>query len=153
MWSGGLPRCINNINPLVYIVYMLGWCWQPNIYNMPFLYWYISCELRDYGTIKTFGQFNANTALHYLWDISPPLIHCVSSCNLKHTTTFFFLVRPLHFKPGMVSYCWPSKDQFFIMVDLWYYNQSGVTELLIMRHPHYGRMCFKSVKTHGALHY
>ena len=33
------------------------------------------------------------------------------------------------------------------MVGLWYYNQSGVTELLIMRDPHYGQMCFKSVKT------
>ena len=27
------------------------------------------------------------------------------------------------------------------------------TELLIMRYPHYGRMCFKSVKTLGALHF
>ena len=35
------------------------------------------------------------------------------------------------------------------MVGLWYYNQSGVTELLIMRDPHYGRMCLKSVKTLG----
>ena len=31
-------------------------------------------------------------------------------------------------------------------------NQSGVTELLIMRDPHYGRMCFKSVKTLRVLH-
>ena len=42
------------------------------------------------------------------------------------------------------------------MVGLWYCNQSGVTELLIMRDPHYqgdyGRMCLKSVKTLGALH-
>ena len=38
------------------------------------------------------------------------------------------------------------------MVGLWCYNQSGVTELLIMRDPHYGRMCFKSVKTLGTLH-
>ena len=30
-----------------------------------------------------------------------------------------------------------------IMVGLWHYNQSGVTELLIKREPHYGRMCFK----------
>ena len=30
-----------------------------------------------------------------------------------------------------------------------YYNESGVTELLIIRDPHYGRMCFKSVKTSG----
>ena len=39
-----------------------------------------------------------------------------------------------------------------IMVGLRCYNQSGVAELLIMRDPHYGRMCFKSVKTLGALH-
>ena len=38
-----------------------------------------------------------------------------------------------------------------IMVGLWCYNQSGVTELLIMRDPHYGQMCFKSVKTLGTL--
>ena len=38
------------------------------------------------------------------------------------------------------------------MVGLWYYNQSGVTELLIIRDPHYGRMCFESVETLEALH-
>ena len=38
------------------------------------------------------------------------------------------------------------------MVGLWCYNQSGVTELLIMMDPHYGQMCFKSVKTLGALY-
>ena len=32
------------------------------------------------------------------------------------------------------------------------YNQSGVTELLIMMDPHYGQMCFNSDKTFGALH-
>ena len=31
-------------------------------------------------------------------------------------------------------------------------NQSGVTKLLIIKDPHYGWMCFKSVKTLGALH-
>ena len=31
-------------------------------------------------------------------------------------------------------------------------DRSGVTELCIMRDPHYGRMCFRSVKTLGALH-
>ena len=30
------------------------------------------------------------------------------------------------------------------MVGLWCYNQSGVTELMIMRDPHYCGMCFKS---------
>ena len=35
---------------------------------------------------------------------------------------------------------------------MWAYNQSGVTKLMIMRDPHYGRMCFKSVKTLGTLH-
>ena len=35
------------------------------------------------------------------------------------------------------------------MVGLWSYNQSGVTDILIMRDPHYGHMCFKSVKTLG----
>ena len=38
------------------------------------------------------------------------------------------------------------------MVGLWYYNQLGATELLIMRDFNHGRMCLKSVKTRGALH-
>ena len=40
------------------------------------------------------------------------------------------------------------------MVGLRCYNQPGVTEMLIMRDPHYmyGRMCFKSVKALEALH-
>ena len=38
------------------------------------------------------------------------------------------------------------------MVGIWCYNQSGVTDLLIMRDPHYGRMCFRSVKALEALH-
>ena len=37
------------------------------------------------------------------------------------------------------------------MAGLWCYNQSGVIELLIVRDPHYGLVCFKSVKTLGAL--
>ena len=32
------------------------------------------------------------------------------------------------------------------------FNQSAVAKLLIMRNPHHGRMCFKSVKTLGVLH-
>ena len=64
-----------------------------------------------------------------------------------HQYTICF-VRPLHSKPGIESYCWTSTDQLS-----WCYNQSGVTELLIMRDPHYGRMCFQSVKTLGALHF
>ena len=43
-----------------------------------------------------------------------------------------------------------TKHRSFIMVVMWY--QSGVTELLIVRDPRYGPMCFKSVKTLGALH-
>ena len=38
------------------------------------------------------------------------------------------------------------------MVGLRYYNQSGATKLLIIRGFHYDRMCFKSVRTLGALH-
>ena len=37
------------------------------------------------------------------------------------------------------------------MVGLWCYNQSDVTELLVMKDPLYDRVCFKSVKTFGAL--
>ena len=38
------------------------------------------------------------------------------------------------------------------MTGLWCYNQSAVTELLIMMDHHNGRMCFKSVKSLRALH-
>ena len=38
------------------------------------------------------------------------------------------------------------------MVGLWYYNQSGAIELLIMSDFYYGRMYFKLVKTLGTLH-
>ena len=44
------------------------------------------------------------------------------------------------------------KYRLIIMVSLWYYDQSSVTELLIMRDSRYDRMCFKSVKTSGTLH-
>ena len=40
-----------------------------------------------------------------------------------------------------------------IMLGICYYKQPGATELLIVRDSHYGRMCFNSVKTFGALHY
>ena len=49
-----------------------------------------------------------------------------------------------------IYYCWSSTYQlswYIIIVGLWCYNQSGVTDLLIMRDPHYGQTCFKSVKT------
>ena len=32
------------------------------------------------------------------------------------------------------------------MVGIWCYNQSGVTELLIMKYTHYGRMCLSQLK-------
>ena len=38
------------------------------------------------------------------------------------------------------------------MVSQWCYNQSGVTELLVIRDAYHNRMCFKSVKTLGNLH-
>ena len=62
-----------------------------------------------------------------------------SSSDFKTHHYIIFFVRPLLFKA-------------IIMVDLWCYYQSGVTELLIMRDSHYGRMCFKSDKTLRALH-
>ena len=52
-----------------------------------------------------------------------------------------FFIRPLHPKPGMESYCLPSTYRPIVIVGLWYKNQSGVTELLIMRDLHYVRMC------------
>ena len=78
-------------------------------------------------------------------------ISCGSIENeLKHTTTLFSLSD--HY---ILSREWRViVDQYtpIIMVGLRCYNQSGVTELFIMRDPHYGRMCFKSVKTLGPVH-
>ena len=71
---------------------------------------------------------------------------------LKHTTTLFslsdhdILSREWRFIAHQVQIKYHGR----LMVG--YYNQSGATELLIMRDPHYDRMCFKSVKTLGALH-
>ena len=72
-------------------------------------------------------------------------------CPFKHTTTLFSLSDH-----DFLSREWRViVDQVYIpimMVDLWYYNQSGATEQLIMSAFHYCQMCFKSVKTLGALH-
>ena len=59
--------------------------------------------------------------------------------------------------PTTTSLAWNGellliKYRPIIMVGRWCYNQSGVTDLFIMRDPHYGRMCIKSVKTLVALH-
>ena len=76
----------------------------------------------------------------------------ISVCLLAIKTHYYiiFFVRPLHSKPGMELLL--TKYRPIVMVGICYYIESGVTELLIMRDPHYGRMCFKSVKTPGALH-
>ena len=69
------------------------------------------------------------------------------SLFLKHTTTLLYLSD--HY---ILSREWETiVDQ--VQTD--YHGRPMVlcvTELLIMREPHYGRICFKSVKTLGALH-
>ena len=52
--------------------------------------------------------------------------------TLKHITTLFFLADH-----NIAVLLLMIKYRPIIMVGLWYYNQSGVTELLIMRDPHY----------------
>ena len=65
--------------------------------------------------------------------------------SLKHTATLFALSD--HY---ILSREWRvivnQVQTNYRGIGLWYYNQSGVTELLIMRGHYYGRMCFKSVK-------
>ena len=70
--------------------------------------------------------------------------------ELKHTTTLFAL-----FDHDILS--WEGRvvvDQIHINYHGRHmrYDQSDATELLIIKDPHYGRMCFKSVKTLEALH-
>ena len=55
-----------------------------------------------------------------------------------------FFVRPLHSKPGMKVIV--DQVQTNTMAGLWCYIQSSVTELLIMRYPHCGRMCLSQLK-------
>ena len=74
------------------------------------------------------------------------------NCSL-HTTTLLYL-----FDHDILS----QEERVIVdQVQINYYgtlngtivpHQSGVTKLLIMRDPHYGRMRFKSVKTLGVLH-
>ena len=73
--------------------------------------------------------------------------HITSEFNhlLKHTTTLFAL-----------SDHYILSREWIVIVDQvqtnYHVGLSGVTELLILRDPHYGRICFKSVTTLGALH-
>ena len=74
---------------------------------------------------------------------------CNCSTSLKHTTTLFALSSD-HY---ILSREWRvvvDQVQTIIMIEAC--GAIGVTELLIMRDHDYGRMCFKSVKTLGALH-
>ena len=86
---------------------------------------------------------------------------------LKHTTTLFSLsdhdilsrnveLVLIKYRPiitvDLLETCAGSPPRVGLRSDLWYYNQSGATELLIMSALHYGRMCFKSGKTLRALH-
>ena len=74
----------------------------------------------------------------------------INALELKHTTTLFVLCD--HYILSRNGELLMIKYRTIIMVGLWCYNQSGMTELLIMREPHYGRTCFKSVKTLGDQH-
>ena len=67
------------------------------------------------------------------------------SHHLKHTTTLFSLTD--HYILSRNGELLLIKYKSIIMVGLWCYSQSGVVELFIVRDPHCGRMCFKSVKT------
>ena len=62
--------------------------------------------------------------------------------KFKHITTLYYLSDP-----DILSREWRVNVEYHGSIDLWYYNQSRVTELFIMRNPHYYRMSFKSVKT------
>ena len=72
---------------------------------------------------------------------------------LKHTTTLFALSDHYILSGGWRVIVDQVQTNYHGMVDLWCYNQSGVSELLIIRDSHYGRMCFKLFKTLGALHF
>ena len=74
----------------------------------------------------------------------------IAQRTLKHTTTLF----------SLSDHDILSQEWIVIVGQLQInyhgspngHNQSGVTKLLIMRDHHYGRVCFKSVKTLGVPH-
>ena len=74
---------------------------------------------------------------------------CDTFRHLKHTATLFAL--PDHYILNGEFLL--TKYRPIIMVGLWYYNQSGVAELLIMRDLHYGRMCFNSLEVVSRWHF
>ena len=73
-----------------------------------------------------------------------PLIHSITLFSLFD---HYFLCREWRVLFLLIKY------RPVIMVCLWCYNFSGAAELLIMIDPHYGRVCFISVKTLGPLHF
>ena len=104
--------------------------------------------LNDVSVKAGRGLGSRTRNVHICGEISDKMHHLYRV--LKHTTTFFSL-----------SDHYILSREWRVIVDLvqtnyhgrpMILNQSGVTELLIMRDFHYGIMCFKSVKTLGALH-
>ena len=78
------------------------------------------------------------------------LLHIGHLGIIKHATTLFSLSD--HYILDGNGELLFIKCRPIIMAGLWCYNQSGATELLIMSDFYYGLICFKSVKTLGALH-
>ena len=75
----------------------------------------------------------------------PPIFHLLTISSLFSLFDHYLLSREWRVIVNQVQTNYHG-------IGLWSYNQSGVTELLIIKDPHYGRMCFKSVKTLGTLH-
>ena len=72
----------------------------------------------------------------------------LTSIEKHHYTIFLFDHDILSRESRVIVH---KVQDIIIMVGIWCYNQSGVTDLLIMRDSHYGRICFKSVETLGVL--
>ena len=118
------------------------------------IWWIINkqCSFSFRMFICTFENIRKNNAIDFSESgramFTPPNLKDVytSGCSyrqLKHNTTLFSL-----------SDHYILSREWRVIVDQlqtnyhgrpMVYNQSGVTELLIMRDPHYGRMCFASV--------
>ena len=117
---------------------------------------------KQYCILQTIEQLRAlymhklnsikfNSSRGYLPRLRSSIGSAACVLRLKHATTLFSLSG--HY---ILSRQWRmsllTKYRSILLADLWCYNQAGVTDLLIMRDPHYGRPCFMSVKTLGVLH-
>ena len=138
------------INPIT----LLSWNRFRNSNTMVYIWWIINkqcsfcfrmfiCTFENTRKINAIDFSESGRAMFTPPNLKDMYTYAGSYRQLKHTTTLFSL-----------SDHYILSREWWVIVDQLHtnyhgrpmvYNQSGVTELLIMRDTDYGRMCFKSV--------